>query len=81
VSVRLCSDDELLEGTVELTLRQDSPLHRVYPSQPFREILRGRRPFALSTRGTRRIPPSSGALYGKLEREYLIRRGLISPTP
>jgi hypothetical protein len=78
VAARSCEGDDVLVGTVELTLRRGAAVRGVYPARPFRELLRGRRPFAFSTRDGTAARLTSSARYDELERGYLTRRGLLS---
>jgi hypothetical protein len=78
VAARSCEGDNALAGTVELTLRRGAAVRGVYPARPFRELLRGRRPFALSTRDGTAARATSSARYDELERSYLISRGLLA---
>lgn len=76
VSARSLEGDDFLVGTVELTLRKGATVRGVYPARPFRELLRGRRPFAFSTRDGTAARSTFSARYDELERDYLTRRGL-----
>jgi hypothetical protein len=78
LGVRPCSGDDVLVGTVELSLTEKAIIRRVYPARPFREFLRGRRPFAFSTRDGSAVQSVSSARYNEREREYLLRRGLFA---
>jgi hypothetical protein len=78
VSARLCEGDDILVGTVELTLLVGAKVLGVYPARPFRELLRGRRPFAFSARDEAAARSRSSARYDELEHDYLTRRGLLS---
>ncbi len=80
VSARLCEGDDILVGTVELTLLEGARVLGVYPARPFREFLRGRRPFAFSARDETAARSTSSARYDELEHDYLTRRGLL-PDP
>jgi hypothetical protein len=80
VSARSYDGAEAPVGTVELTLRRGATVRGVYPARPFRELLRGRRPFAFSTRGGTAALSTCSARYDELERDYLTRRGLL-PAP
>jgi hypothetical protein len=77
IAARSCEGDDVLVGTVELTLRRGAAVRGVYPARPFRELLRGRRPFAFSTRNGTDARSASSARYDELERSYLSRRGLL----
>jgi hypothetical protein len=78
VSARSCEGGDVLVGTVELTLRRGAAVRGVYPARPFRELLRGRRPFAFSTRDGTAAWSTFSARYDELERGYLTRRGLLT---
>ena len=78
VAARSCEGDDVLVGTVELTLRRGAAVRGIYPARPFRELLRGRRPFAFSTRHGTAARSTSSARYDELERGYLARRGLLT---
>jgi hypothetical protein len=78
VAARSCEGDDVLVGTIELTLRRGATVRAVYPAGPFRELLRGRRPFAFSTRHGTAAQSTSSARYDELERGYLTRRGLLT---
>ena len=78
VAARSCGGDDVLVGTVELTLRRGAEVRGVYPARPYRELLRGRRPFAFSTRDGTATRSTSSARYDELERGYLTRRGLLT---
>lgn len=77
VSVRLLEDDTVVAGTVELTLIEGATLLAVHPADAFRELLRGRRPFAFSARDRTPATSTSSARYRELEQNYLERRGLF----
>jgi hypothetical protein len=79
VAACLCEDDDVLVGTVAVTLRRGAAVRSIYPASPFRELLRGRRPFAFSTRDGTAAHLTSSARYDELERSYLTRRGLLAP--
>jgi hypothetical protein len=78
VSARLYEGDDALVGTVELSLRRGAKVRGGYPAAPFRELLRGRRPFAFSTRDGTAARSKFSARYDELERDYLTKRGLLT---
>lgn len=76
VSARSLEGDDVVVGTVELVLREGSTVRGIYPARPFRELLRGRRPFALSSRVGPAPRSTSSDRYDELARNYLTMRGL-----
>jgi hypothetical protein len=77
-SVSPRDDDRSPTGAVVLDLRSGARLYGVYPASSYRELLRGRRPFALSVRPDQSVPTTGR--FAAMERDYLERRGLISAS-
>jgi hypothetical protein len=77
VAVVLADSDCGPTGSIEIELRPGAPLRGVCPMSPYRDLLRGRRPFALASRPDQPTV-SSGERYYVAEQSYLARRGLAA---